>query len=250
MGTATHLAVSDSPGDDDREWTKRQVRAFKDAVGAMQGAGIDCGIVSSANSGAVIAHSSAHCDMVRPGIFLYGYQDAALLPDLQAMPAMELVTQIVLVKKIAKGESVSYGRAWTASEDTHIGILPVGYGDGLPRQLSTVPCKDPFFVVINGEQYPLVGRICMDQCMINLGHSPKAKAYDSAIVFGPNAPSLSAAGIADRIGTISYEICCNINKRVPRVYVESKLDPQLSASNSAEGCACPACVKAMGEPAK
>ena len=221
MGTATHFAVSDSPENSDIQWTQHQNKLFNNALDSIRSAGLDPGLVSAANSGAVINHSTAYFDMVRPGIFLYGYQDAELKPALQVKPLMELVSQIVLIKKVYQGETVSYGRTWTAEEDTYIGILPVGYGDGLPRLLSTkIHDSNCFFVVINGEKYPLVGRICMDQCMIHLGPSPKVKLYDTAILFSPEAPALNADDIAGRIGTISYEICCNINKRVPRVYVE------------------------------
>ena len=219
MGTATHFAVSDSEEETDIEWTNHQIKIFKNTLDSIRSAGLDPGIASAANSGAVISHNTTYFDMVRPGIVLYGYQDTELKTALPVKPLMELVSQIVLIKKVHKGETVSYGRTWTAEKDTFIGILPVGYGDGLPRLLSTkIHDSDYFFVVINGEKYPLAGRICMDQCMINLGQSPKVKLYDTAILFGPEVPALNAADIAGRIGTISYEVCCNINKRVPRIY--------------------------------
>jgi len=221
MGTATHFAVSDSSEKNDIQWTQHQNELFTNTLNSIRSAGLNPGLISAANSGAVIAHNAAYFDMVRPGILLYGYQDSELKPALSVKPLMELVSQIVLIKKIHQGETVSYGRTWTAEEDTFIGILPVGYGDGLPRLLSTkIHDSNCFFVVIKGEKYPLIGRICMDQCMINLGLSLKVKLYDTAIIFGPETPALNAADIAGRIGTISYEVCCNINKRVPRVYKE------------------------------
>jgi alanine racemase len=125
---------------------------------------------------------------------------------------MELVSNIVFMKKVRKGESVSYGRTWTADRDTTIATIPVGYGDGLPRRLS----GQGFRVRINGADYPLAGRICMDQCMVDLGPETRVQRWDAVTLFGGDA--LSAADIAETLGTISYEITCGINKRVPRVY--------------------------------
>ncbi|MDR2481223.1 MAG: alanine racemase [Spirochaetaceae bacterium] len=228
-GTATHFAVSDSDAQSDVEWTRRQIKIFRGAVQAIREAGLEPGIITAANSGATAAYNEAWFDMVRPGIILYGYQSKESKPDLNVTPVMEFVTQVVMIKKICKGDSVSYGRTWTAPYDTYIGVLPAGYADGIPRALSccgekngrtncSVP-EDSFFVVINGVKYPLAGRICMDQCMINLGAELKVNLYDSAVIFGGNPPSLDAAGIAQRTGTIPYEVLCNINKRVERVYV-------------------------------
>jgi alanine racemase len=214
-GTATHCAVSDSRDADNKAFTARQIAVFKGAVDEIKKSGVNPGIVSAANTGATVSYPEAHFDMVRPGILLYGYQDEEVEPKLAVKPVMELVTRLVHIKKIRKGDTVSYGRTWTAPLDTFIGILPLGYADGLPRLLSG---KD-FYVVINGRQYPLAGRICMDQCMINLGAAPEVQRYDTVTVFGGEKPALDAAGIAKKTGTIPYEICCGINKRVPRIYL-------------------------------
>jgi alanine racemase len=162
--------------------------------------------------------------MVRPGILLYGYKSAveyeapldqlkklARYKSLTVAPVMELRSTVVLIKKIKKGESVSYGRTWTAETDTLIAVLSVGYADGLPRLAS-----DKWQVLIGGELYPLVGRISMDQCCVNLGKKTKVNRWDEAVVFG--SPGNDAAALAKITGTIPYEITCNINKRVPRVY--------------------------------
>ncbi|MDR3301346.1 MAG: alanine racemase [Spirochaetaceae bacterium] len=220
-GTATHCAVSDSRDAGNKAFTARQLAVFKGVIDEIKKCGVNPGIVSAANTGATVSYPQAHFDMVRPGILLYGYQDEEVEPPLAVKPVMELVTQVVHIKKIRKGGTVSYGRTWTAPEDTFIGVLPLGYADGLPRLLSG---RD-FYVVINGRQYPLAGRICMDQCMINLGATPAVKRYDAVTVFGGEKPAFDAAAIAKRIGTISYEICCGVNKRVPRVYTAT---PRLS----------------------
>jgi len=207
-GVATHLSVSDSTDPDDMAYTKEQLRRFREAVASIQKAEIDPGIVHAANSGALVFHEDSYFDMIRPGIFLYGYS-----PDNSTAPVMELRSVVVAVKKVRKGEAISYGRTWVAPQDTAIGVIPVGYGDGFPRLLS-----NNHLVVIRGKDYPIAGRICMDQCMIDLGPCTEVQRWDEAIIFGPG--SVTAADIAKKLNTISYEITCNINKRVPRIYTK------------------------------
>ncbi|MDR1507030.1 MAG: alanine racemase [Treponema sp.] len=216
-GTATHFAAADSTAEDDRVFTAGQIQSFRTALHGIRARGVDPGIVHAANTGAVLFHKSGWFDMVRPGILLYGY--APLDGGKKALPVkplMELESRLVFVKTVKKGESVSYGRIWTAPEDTVIGTIPAGYADGLPRPASGkwdvyVDCQSPSL-------RPLAGRICMDQCMVDLGPRPAASRWDRVVIFGGPAPD--AEVLASRIGTIPYEICCNINKRVPRVYVE------------------------------
>jgi alanine racemase len=221
-GTATHLAASDSADTQDIEYTILQLTRFKTALDGIRGRGLSPGIVTAANTGATLYYPEAWFNMVRPGIMLYGYP-----PEISnsaearfsgvrfsARPVMELVSAIVAIKQVKRGESVSYNRTWIAERDSYIGILPLGYGDGLPRSLS-----GKFSVIINGRSYPAIGRICMDQCMIDLGPSPDIERFAAASVFGGEMPgALDAADIARRIGAIPYEICCRITKRVPRVY--------------------------------
>jgi alanine racemase len=211
-GTATHLAVSDSTAPEDMAYTEQQIAGFKEALEQIRGAGVDPGIIHAANSGAVVLHPDAWFDMIRPGIILYGYNLTGT-PSPKTEPVMELRTNVALIKRIKKGETVSYGRTWTTPHDTAIAVLPVGYADGLPRLVS-----NKWQAVIGGKTYPLVGRICMDQCMADLGPDSNVRRWDEASIFGGPAPS--AAILAERIGTIPYEITCNINKRVPRVYIK------------------------------
>jgi alanine racemase len=161
--------------------------------------------------------------MVRPGIILYGYAPSAEpagnwegsnLAPVIVEPIMELVSRIVFIKKVNKGEPVSYGRTWTALVDSYIATISVGYGDGLPRSLGGY-----FSVRIRDRLYPLVGRMCMDQCMVNLGPETDIKRWEEVTIFGGTA--LSAADIAQELDTIPYEITCGINKRVPRLYKRS-----------------------------
>ena len=214
-GIATHFAVSDSAAAADIAYTQQQTRLFVQAVETIKTAGINPGIVHAANSGAVVQHPSTWFDMVRPGLFLYGYDlSAGAVP--RPEPVMELKTTVALIKKIKKGDSVSYGKTWIADKDTHIGVLPVGYADGFPRLAS-----GKWQVVIGGSAYPQIGRICMDQCCVDLGTDLKVHQWDEAVVFGAvlGEIAMDAAALAGLTGTIPYEITCNINKRVPRVYI-------------------------------
>jgi alanine racemase len=228
-GTATHLAIADSADPDDYTYTERQIACFNDGLNGIRAAGLNPGIIHAANSGAIILHPQAWFDMVRPGILLYGYKaveeaeaswlrapltmpSGSPMEPLQVEPVMELRTNVVLIKQVKEGESISYGRTWIAPQDTNIAVLPIGYGDGLPRLVS-----NKWQVFIGGKAYPLTGRICMDQCMADLGPAPDVRRWDEAVLFGGPAPS--AAVLARQTGTIPYEITCNINKRVPRVYV-------------------------------
>jgi alanine racemase len=211
-GVATHLSVSDSLEPGNIAYTKEQLRRFRDAAASVKKAGIEPGLVHAANSGALVFHEDSYFDMIRPGIFLYGYSPAAdVSGGLNAEPLMELRSAVVQIKQAGKGEDISYGRTWTARAGTLIGVIPAGYADGFPRGLS-----NNHSVRVRGKAYPLAGRICMDQCMVDLGSETEVRRWDEAVIFGPGF--ITAAGIAAKLNTISYEITCNINKRVPREY--------------------------------
>ena len=213
-GIATHLSVADSTEPENMAYTKKQIACFRETVDQVRRAGIDPGELHTACSGAVCFHEESYFDMVRPGLMLYGYLPIPGIPNgLVLEPVMELRSSVVHIKKAIAGEEISYGRTWKALEDTFIGVLPIGYADGLPRLLS-----NQYSVLIRGKSYPLVGRICMDQCMVNLGNSGEVQRWDEAIIFGSGFTN--ADDIARRAGTIPYEILCNINKRVPRVYLK------------------------------
>ncbi len=223
QGTCTHFAVSDSKEKDDIAYTKKQIKNFKNAIREIKKAGVNPGLLHAANSGAVLQYPEAQFDMVRPGILIYGYTPSKeLKKEIKLKPVMELITQVVLIKKIKKGESVSYGRIWTAEKDTFIATLPIDYADGLLRA-----CSSGLKVKIATEYFPVIGRICMDQCMIDLGASPWVQRWDKVCIFGTSTnnkeKNTTAADLAQIAGTIPYEITCGINKRVPRVYIDEKI---------------------------
>jgi alanine racemase len=168
-----------------------------------------------ANSGGVLHFPETWLDMVRPGIVLYG-----VLPDpvsqrtLELRPALSLVSQVVYFKVVRSGNTVSYGATWIAPRDTRIVTIPIGYGDGWPRALSS---KGE--VLIRGNRMPIVGRICMDQFMVDLGAEGTAYNEDEVVLVGAQGgDAISVETVAGLAGTIPYEILTGLNERIPRVY--------------------------------
>ena len=227
-GMCTHFAVSDSKKDSDIDYTSRQFECFLQATRAVADAGIDPGIRHCCNSAATLDHPEMHLDMVRPGIIVYGSPAGDVDEEYlrrKGAPAelkevMTLESEVVAVRRMLKGESVSYGRTWTAGSDTDIAVVPLGYGDGFLRRNSTEGMR----VGINGKAYPVVGRICMDQMMVDLGDSSGVRRGDKVAVFGlkEDGAVQSAEDLARLTGTISYEMTTNLNSRVERVYIGAK----------------------------
>lgn len=223
MGVITHFAVSDSISDENKEYTERQFKAFTSALNSIKSEGIDPGICSCSASAAAIANPEMQLDMIRPGIILYGYYPDEITQNyleskgihLNLRPAMQLETKIAAIRRFKAGKSISYGRTWKTTSETDIAVLPIGYADGLLRRLSP-----GLKVTINGKLYPAVGRICMDQCMVDIGiDNHHVKRWDTAIIFGPKEGGAltDAADLAKMTSTIPYEIMTSITKRVPRI---------------------------------
>ncbi len=211
-GMSTHLACADSG---DRGFTETQIRKFKEAVDSVRKAGIDPGIVHASNSAAILEYPEGWIDMVRPGIMLYGYYPGNETPrNVPLKPVMELKTKVVFLKRVPAGQTLSYGATYVTDRETVIATIPVGYGDGYNRLLSSKGT-----VIIKGKEYRISGRVCMDQCMIDLGSDPDVELYNDVLLFGPDPSGPTAETIADQTGTISYEVTCNVNKRVPRIYI-------------------------------
>ncbi len=208
-GTATHFPSADSENPQDIEFTREQARQLSSVARELRSAGLNPGIVHAANSGGIALNPETSFGMVRPGIALYGYG-----VSLKLKPVMELKTRITALKKVSPGTTVSYGRTWTSPGRNWIATLPIGYADGYPRAMSN--CGE---VLIAGKRYPVAGRVCMDQTMINLGKKTDIQLYDEVTLFGPNPAGPDAEELADITGTISYEITCGISARVPRVYI-------------------------------
>ncbi|MBQ1833110.1 MAG: alanine racemase [Treponema sp.] len=224
-GTMTHFATSDCKDPDSIEYTKLQFKRFTDAIESIRARGLNPGICHCANSAATLDLPKTHLDMVRPGIIVYGYDAGDVNSDylskkgtpIDLKPVMTLETEVSAVRHFSKGSSVGYGRTWTADKDTDIAVLTIGYGDGFVRRFSSAGIK----VSINGKEYPVRGRICMDQCMVDLGLGSDVKRWDRAVIFGSKADGAmqTAEDIARMTGTISYEITTVLTRRVPRKYV-------------------------------
>ncbi len=223
-GMITHFAVSDSVSDENVDFTKKQYNTFMKAIDNVKQLGIDPGIRTCANSAATLNNPEMYLDMVRPGIIAYGYYPddvsetylAEKNINLDIKPVMSLETKVMAIRHFPKGKSVSYGRTWEASEETDIAVLPIGYADGLLRRFS--PGLE---VTINGKNYPVRGRICMDQCMVELGKNHDVKLFDKVVIFGPKeSQALNTADDLAKLGkTISYEVLTSIGKRVERDFI-------------------------------
>ena len=208
-GVYTHFAVSDEPGEDCEEYTRRQFRLFLDVIDAVkQRGGVEFSIRHCANSGATAGYPEMALDMVRPGLLLYGYGDRS--GKLGLRPCMRLVTTVSTIKFYEPGTSVSYGRRFTTQRRTRMGVLAVGYADGLPRLISN---KCSF--AAKGGFAPQRGSICMDMCMVDLTELPQVDVGSEVELFGPVN---SIYKLSDAAQTIPYELLCAVSKRVPRVY--------------------------------
>jgi alanine racemase len=212
-GVFTHFPISDEA---DPTYTSVQIERFKTAVEAIQSTlGHKLDLVHAANSGAVLGHESAWFDLVRPGIMVYGfYPDPGTPRSIPLKPGLSFLTRVSFIKKVTAGASIGYGRTWVASHDTHIATIPAGYADGFNRLFS-----NRGRVLINGQSYPIVGRVCMDQSMVNLGPQTDVKIGDEVILIGrSDNEEITCDEWAEKLGTITYEVTCQINQRVQRVY--------------------------------
>ena len=224
-GTMTHFATSDCKDPDSVAYTEKQFSLFRKAIDSIRREGLEPGICHCANSAATLDLPETHMDMVRPGIIVYGYDagdvDMKYLAGkgtpIELKPVMTLVTEVSAVRRFKAGSSVGYGRTWKAEADTDIAVLTIGYGDGFVRRFSQAGIK----VAINGKEYPVRGRICMDQCMVDLGLDSGVKRWDRAVIFGAREDGAlqTAEDIADMTGTISYEVTTVLTRRVPREFV-------------------------------
>ncbi|MDR1298786.1 MAG: alanine racemase [Oscillospiraceae bacterium] len=214
-GIFTHFAESES---DDSSFTRSQLRAFQSRVDALQkSTGHKFDIRHCANSAAVIKYAQAHLDMIRPGIALYGYYPGLPTDRPALRPSMSLRARIMQVKRIGKGDTVSYGRRYTAGGERTVAVLPVGYADGLHRSLS-----GKIDVLINGRRAPQIGTICMDACMADITGIPGVAAGSVATLIGADGDErIFADELARLAGTLSHEILTSISVRIPRVYAGS-----------------------------
>ncbi|KGK87309.1 alanine racemase [Clostridium sp. HMP27] len=216
-GIYSHFSTADEK---DKNYTYEQLKKFNWFYNILQERGIQINIRHIANSAAIIDMPETHFEAVRPGVILYGYYPSEEVDKTKVYlkPVMSLKTNIVHLKKVPIGEYISYGRKFKTERESIIGTLPVGYADGYTRSLG-----EEAKVIINGKLVPVVGRICMDQCMVDLTNVPDVNLGDEVILMGEDSESkMTADELASILGTINYEVLCMISRRVPRVYVKDK----------------------------
>ena len=220
VGLWSHLAYADAPG---HPTIARQTEVFREAVAHAEASGIEPEVRHLANSAATLTAPAQHFDLVRPGLAVYGLSP---VPDVGGpsayglRPAMTLAADVVLVKRVPAGSGVSYGHTYTTEKETTLGLVPLGYADGVPRAGGNL---GP--VLAAGRTRTVAGRVCMDQLVLDLGDDDVAVG-DEVVLFGPGDDGgPTAQDWASATGTISYEIVTRVGPRVPRVYVDSSVDP-------------------------
>ncbi len=216
-GIFTHFARAD---EEDLTNVKEREIVFADFVKATeQTLGINIPIKHCANSASIIAVPASSMDMVRAGVTIYGMWPSEEVPKniISLKPAMELISHIVMLKEVPEGTPVSYGGTFVTERTTRIATIPVGYGDGYPRSLS-----NKGYVLIKGKRAPILGRVCMDQFMVDVTDIDNVSEGDEVVLMGFDKTAgeeLSAETLGEISGRFNYELTCDISKRVPRIYV-------------------------------
>ncbi|HBR16129.1 MAG: alanine racemase [Deltaproteobacteria bacterium RIFCSPLOWO2_12_FULL_43_16] len=211
-GILSHFAEAD---EEDKGFSKKQLAIFLKAIKVIQRLGFKPRFQHIANSAALLEYNPSHFNMVRPGIMLYGaYPALRMKEQIRLKPVMRLVTNIVQLKDMPKGFSVSYGRKYVAKKRSIIAAIPIGYGDGYPRSLS-----GKGEVLVRGKRVRVAGTICMDITMLDVTHIKGVSVGDEAVIIGKQGnDEIKVDELAEKAGTIPYEILCGITSRIPRVY--------------------------------
>ena len=215
-GVFTHFSNAD---EEDKSYAHNQINKFNLFIKDLEEREINLGIKHISNSASIIDIEDAHYNAIRPGIILYGYYPSEYInkEKLKLMPALSLKCQVIHVKELKKGEYIGYGRTFRTERDSVIATLPIGYADGYIRGL-----YKKANVIVNGKLAPVVGRICMDQCMVDITDVGPVKVGDEVILLGEdNGLKNNADDMAKLLDTINYEILCMIGRRVPRVYIKN-----------------------------
>jgi alanine racemase len=215
-GLYTHFATADHP---DKSFARRQFNRFQALKSALADGGITFDLCHAANSAAIIDMPETHMGMVRAGISVYGLYPSSAVDRarIDLKPAMTLKSRIIHLKRVGKGFPVSYGATAQTPQPTTIATVSIGYADGYNRLLSSRGR-----MLVRGISAPVIGRVCMDQTMLDVGHIPDVRMGDEVVVFGPDAAGeLPVAEVAEQLGTISYEVVAGVSDRVARRYRET-----------------------------
>jgi alanine racemase len=214
-GIFTHFATAD---DADKTYANQQFEIFMEFIEDLKKAGIDPLVKHAANSASIIDLPGTHLDMVRAGIATYGLWPSPEVDKsrIDLKPAMALKTRVAHLKKVPAGQKFSYGIIYETATPTTIATLPVGYADCLNRLMSSNG-----YMLVCGKKAPIVGRICMDQTMLDVGQIPEVELDSEVVIFGQQGDeSITVDDFAARIQTINYEVVCSITNRVPRIYLD------------------------------
>ncbi len=218
IGICTHFASAD---DADPSFTQHQLQLFSTCIEDLAAAGYHFRYVHAANSGALFHHAHAHFNVVRVGLSLYGITPQGVEHSL-LQPVLRLRTRVNALRRIAAGESVSYGRKYRSSKETTIATIPIGYGDGYSRILTQkAEC------LLHGKRFPVVGAICMDECMIDVGDEVVELGDEVVLLGRQGSEVVSAWELAEHMHTIPYEVTSMITSRVPRVVVDDDAKGEL-----------------------
>jgi len=211
-GVITHLALADEP---DHPFTDEQLRLFRVCMGQIRAAGFTPVYTHLANSAALFSREIPECNLVRPGIVLYGgLPSAHFVGRLDLKPVMSFRTSVAQLKTVPAGTGISYGHRFQSSRPTTLAAIPVGYADGYSRHLS---CRGE--VLVRGQRAQVAGTVCMDWTLIDVSHIPGIAVGDQVTLLGrDNGNLISADEWAAKVGSISYEVFCQVSKRVPRIY--------------------------------
>ncbi|KPU43406.1 alanine racemase [Oxobacter pfennigii] len=213
-GLYTHFATADEK---DKEYANNQYERYNEFLRMLEARGIEVSMKHAGNSAALMDLPHTNLDAVRPGIIQYGLypSDQVFKERLKLKPVMSIKANIVHVKEVDAGTPISYGRKFITERKSKIATLPLGYADGFTRLLF-----GKAHVIVNGKYAPIVGRICMDQCMVDVTDIKEVNVGDEVIIMGSDGNlEISADDIAAALGTINYEIVCMVSRRVPRVYI-------------------------------
>ncbi len=210
-GIFTHFASADEA---DKYFTYHQVVRFREVTGAIEAAGIGIPLKHAANSSAVLDVPESYLTMVRPGLILYGlHPGEGVSRDMVIKPVLSLKTRIMFLKTLKPGDTVSYNRRFTATRPSRAATLPIGYADGLSRDLS-----NRGQALVGGVRVPIIGTVCMDQTVIDVTDVPGVRVGDEVVVYGEQGGArISVEEVAALLGTIPYVITCAIGRRVPRI---------------------------------
>lgn len=212
-GAYTHFSAANK----DRGFTELQIDRFRQVIAELKPAGMRIPIKHAANSAAIMDLAPSYFDMVRPGIMVYGLSPLERIPrDIQLKPAMSLKAKVVQLKRVPPGWSISYGRAYVAPRETILAVIPVGYADGYNRLLS-----NKGEVLIQGRRVPVVGRVCMDQFMVDVRDISEVAVGDEVVLYGRQEDEeVPVDEVAKKLNTINYEVTCWVSDRVPRVFIK------------------------------